>query len=101
MAEIPCSIPVASEQNQKSTDGQHFLIERPLYVDEPSKVLQRCQLEAIASSSEIRDVLKDENIQKLIRDIDNSPDPENEFDNARGLEGFCLFTDKILSTLSP
>lgn len=30
-----------------------------------------------ASSSEIRDALKDENIQKLICDIDNSPDPEN------------------------
>ncbi|KAF4386992.1 hypothetical protein G4B88_024564 [Cannabis sativa] len=52
------------------------------------------------SSSEICNVLKDENIQKLICDIDNSSDPEKELDKAMESEMFCAFADKILSTVN-
>lgn len=99
--EIPCSTPVASEQNQKSTVDPQSLVERPLNVDEPSEVVQRSQHQAIASSSEIRDALKDEDLRKLICAVDSSQDPENELDKAMELEVFRTLTDKILSTISP
>ncbi|XP_042971592.1 uncharacterized protein LOC122303732 isoform X11 [Carya illinoinensis] len=50
-----------------------------------------------ASSGEIRDALKDENLQKIIRNIDCSPDAENELEKAMGVEAFCMFTDKLFS----
>uniref|UniRef100_A0A803PGD6 AAA+ ATPase domain-containing protein n=1 Tax=Cannabis sativa TaxID=3483 RepID=A0A803PGD6_CANSA len=98
----PCSLPVASQQNQKETAGPliQSRVERPLVLTEPTKVLERLQLEALVSSSEICNVLKDENIQKLICDIDNSSDPEKELDKAMESEMFCAFTDKILSTVN-
>ncbi|KAF3436029.1 hypothetical protein FNV43_RR23121 [Rhamnella rubrinervis] len=96
--EIPCSMLVSSEPKSAGPESQ---ILRPLSVDEPSEVLQRSQLEAIASSSEIRSALKDESLQKLICEIDCSPNAENELDKAMGSESFRIFTDKILSTISP
>ncbi|KAF5480975.1 hypothetical protein F2P56_001676 [Juglans regia] len=73
--EIPCAKPVSSEE--KSTLNPESHVERPLNVEEPDDVLQKLQLEAIASSVEICDALKDENLQKIIRNIDCSPDAEN------------------------
>ncbi|KAK4582671.1 hypothetical protein RGQ29_025748 [Quercus rubra] len=93
--EIPCAKPVSSEE--KSTPVPESLVERPLTAEQPGDVLQKLQLEAIASSSEIRDALKDGNLQKLIYNIDGSPDAENELDKAMGAEVFRTFTEKILS----
>ncbi|XP_042971582.1 zinc finger HIT domain-containing protein 3-like isoform X3 [Carya illinoinensis] len=90
--EIPCAKPVSSE----ALDPESH-VERPLNVEEPDDVLQKLQLEAIASSGEIRDALKDENLQKIIRNIDCSPDAENELEKAMGVEAFCMFTDKLFS----
>ncbi|XP_024030082.1 zinc finger HIT domain-containing protein 3 [Morus notabilis] len=98
--EIPCSMPVASEQNQKSTANPESRVERPLNVDEPGEVVKRSQHEATASSSDIRDALKDEDLQKLICAIDSSLDPESELDKAMEVEVFRTFTNKILSTIS-
>lgn len=83
------------------------LLQRPLNVNEPSEVVQRSQHQAIglvlklkfkiiskacvsllvhqnvlalyfaASSSEIRDALKDEDLRKLVCAVDSSQDPEN------------------------
>ncbi|KAF5458274.1 hypothetical protein F2P56_022312 [Juglans regia] len=96
--EIPCAKPVPSEE--KSTADPESHLERTLNVEEPGNVLQKLQLEAIASSSEIRDALKDENLQKIIRNIDGSPDAENELDKAMEVEVFRIFTDKILSNIN-
>ncbi|KAF3942851.1 hypothetical protein ACB098_09G063000 [Castanea mollissima] len=93
--EIPCAKPVSSEE--KPTPVPESLVERPLTVEKPGDALQKLQLEAIASSSEIRDALKDGNLQKLIDNIDGSPDAENELDKAMGVEVFRTFTEKILS----
>ncbi|KAL4605995.1 uncharacterized protein LOC142610861 [Castanea sativa] len=93
--EIPCAKPVSSEE--KPTPVPESLVERPLIVEKPGDVLQKLQLEAIASSSEIRDALKDGNLQKIIDNIDGSPDAENELDKAMGVEVFRTFTEKILS----
>ncbi|XP_057479812.1 uncharacterized protein LOC130767073 [Actinidia eriantha] len=98
--EVPCVKPESSSE-PKLTSGPASNVERPNLVDEPSELLQQWQLESIASSSEIRDALKDEELQKLIRNIDCSPDAENEINKAMEVEVFRIFTDKILSTVSP
>ncbi|XP_050104768.1 uncharacterized protein LOC126584420, partial [Malus sylvestris] len=77
--ENPCALPVFSDE-KPPTAGPELLVERPLVVEEPREVLQRPQLEAIASSSETRSSLKDENLQKLISSIDCSPDAEKELE---------------------
>lgn len=99
VAESACVLPVQSEI--KASAAPESVVERPITVTEPSAVLERQQLEAIASSSELRDALKDEGLQKLIKSIDCSPDAENELDKAMDVEVFRIFTDKILSTISP
>jgi len=105
-AERPYHVDEPSEvlqqlQLQSIAAGLMVHAERPYYVDKPSEVLQQLQLESIASSSEIRDALKDEELQKLICNIDFSPDAENELNKAMELDVFRIFTDKILSTISP
>ncbi|WJX11866.1 hypothetical protein P8452_02426 [Trifolium repens] len=72
-----------------------------LAVDKNAELLQQSQLEATASSSEIRDALNDKTLQELIFRIDCSPNAENELDKAMADEAFHLFTDKILSTINP
>nr|XP_023886504.1 zinc finger HIT domain-containing protein 3 isoform X1 [Quercus suber] len=111
--EIPCAKPVSSEEKPRisglplmsQVTGDlspvpESLVERPLTAEQPGDVLQKLQLEAIASSSEIRDALKDGNLQKLIYNIDGSPDAENELDKAMGVEVFRTFTEKVLSSVS-
>ncbi|XP_050243719.1 uncharacterized protein LOC126692235 isoform X1 [Quercus robur] len=111
--EIPCAKPVSSDEKPRisglplmsQVTGDlspvpESLVERPLTAEQPGDVLQKLQLEAIASSSEIRDALKDGNLQKLIYNIDGSPDAENELDKAMGVEVFRTFTEKILSAAS-
>ncbi|XP_031278350.1 zinc finger HIT domain-containing protein 3 [Pistacia vera] len=89
--EIPCVKPESTQE--KSVAIPELSAERPLNVDEPSEVLQKVQLESIASSSEIRDALKDENLQKLILGIDGSPDAETvstAFPTRMNTQGFSL-----------
>ncbi|KAL1216308.1 hypothetical protein V5N11_026787 [Cardamine amara subsp. amara] len=73
---------------------------RPIVVEEENYVLEKAQFEAIASSSEIREALKDEALQKLIFSIDSSSNSSKELDEAMGTEAFREFTDKILLTIS-
>ncbi|XP_047980500.1 uncharacterized protein LOC125222099 isoform X2 [Salvia hispanica] len=73
----------------------------PPYVDETSEVLQESQLQSVASSNEIRDLVKNEKLQKLIHSIDCSADPESELDKAMEEESFSQFAEKILSTIVP
>ncbi|XP_050883397.1 uncharacterized protein LOC127086647 [Lathyrus oleraceus] len=77
------------------------VVEKPLLVDKRGQVLDQFQLEAIASSSEIRDALNNKSLQELVRRIDCSPNAENELDKAMADEAFRVFTDKILSTINP
>ncbi|XP_007049879.2 PREDICTED: zinc finger HIT domain-containing protein 3 [Theobroma cacao] len=86
---------------ERSTASPRFQVEKKLEVDDPSEMLQILQLQAIASSSEVREALKDEHLQKLISDIDSSPDGMNELDKAMGVDVFRIFSDKILSAINP
>ncbi|XP_010245667.1 PREDICTED: zinc finger HIT domain-containing protein 3 isoform X3 [Nelumbo nucifera] len=98
--EIPCSKAVTSEASE-AKPGPILYPKRSYQVDDPSQVLQKVQLEAIVDSTEIRDALKNEELQKLIYQIDCSTDAENELDKAMEREDFRKFTDKILSIISP
>ncbi|XP_022157892.1 uncharacterized protein LOC111024491 isoform X2 [Momordica charantia] len=75
------------------------LVDRPICVEDQSEVLEKSQLEAIASSSEIRNTLNDESLQKLICAIGSSPDPETELDRAMEDEAFRIFSSKISSII--
>ncbi|CAK9140820.1 unnamed protein product [Ilex paraguariensis] len=86
--EIPCVRPESASE-AKAAPGAALHVERPYYVDEQSEVLQNLQLEATASCSEIRNALEDEELQKLIYNIDTSPDAENMLSDAKS-----TFTDK-------
>ncbi|KAH1122397.1 hypothetical protein J1N35_005557 [Gossypium stocksii] len=73
--ETPCMKP--ESVNEKSGANPGFQVERKLEFDDPSEVLQIMQMQAIASSNEVREALKDEHLQKLISNIDSSPDALN------------------------
>ncbi|XP_022640997.1 zinc finger HIT domain-containing protein 3 isoform X4 [Vigna radiata var. radiata] len=96
--ELPCVKPQPLEVI--TTAVSESLVEKTLVVDERSEVLQKFQLEAIASSREIRDSLNDKALQDLICRIDSSPNAKDELDKAMAEEAFRLFTDKILSTIN-
>ncbi|CAH8322377.1 unnamed protein product [Eruca vesicaria subsp. sativa] len=83
-----------------SSIAKEVPVARPITVEEEKYVVEKTQLEAIASSSEIREALKDEALQKLIFNIDNSSNPLQELDEAMGVEAFRVLTEKILSNIS-
>ncbi|QCD93888.1 hypothetical protein DEO72_LG5g1964 [Vigna unguiculata] len=97
--ELPCVKPQPLEA--LTTAVSESLVEKAVVVGETSEVLQKFQLEAIASSSEIRDSLNDKALQDLICRIDSSSNAEDELDKAMAEEAFRLFIDKILSTINP
>nr|AFK35496.1 unknown [Medicago truncatula] len=112
--ELPCVDPTPSETKtadleshvEKPSVVDNAVVEAPVekplvVVDKTGEVLQQFQLEAIASSSEIRDALNDKALQELICQIDCSSNAENELDKAMADEAFRLFTNKILSTINP
>ncbi|KAM7270922.1 hypothetical protein ACFE04_030136 [Oxalis oulophora] len=89
-----------STETKLATDlAPASVVQRVLYVDEESEVVQKSQLEPIASSSEIQMCLKDENLQKLIQDIDSSSNVDNLLDKAMESDEFRIFTEKILSAI--
>ncbi|KAL2933058.1 Zinc finger HIT domain-containing protein 3 [Bienertia sinuspersici] len=77
------------------------LADRPLYIEEPCEVLEKATLESIAASSEIRDALKSEDLQKLICRVDDSPNALEEIEKAMGVDVFRIFSDKVLSAANP
>lgn len=79
-------MPISSGSNDFSffhknrVEGE-ILLSNPTFEIMSSKTIPiRCKFIAFphaASSSEIRDALKDENLQKIICNIDSSPDAQN------------------------
>jgi hypothetical protein len=96
--EVPCSreAPAVSTDSQPTQPPRSFEEE-----DEQGWRLHRTQLEAVVASSEIRNILKDQELQKIILRIDSSENAEEELDKAMEGPHFQEFTDKILSIISP
>ncbi|XP_047309224.1 uncharacterized zinc-finger protein C4F10.19c [Impatiens glandulifera] len=114
--EIPCetttttSVAVEEEASNPlllaTTTTDVPVLQRPLVVHNPGDVLQQLQLESIASSTEIRQALmNDETLQKIIQQIDSSSETataEIQLTNAmEEVEAFYKFTDKIRSIITP
>ncbi|XP_031743374.1 uncharacterized protein LOC101208978 isoform X3 [Cucumis sativus] len=99
MSEVPCAIKPVSEGDQSTACNGTF-VDRPICVGDQNEVLEKSQLEAIASSSEIHNILNDEKLQKFILAIDSSPDPETEVDKAMEDEAFRIFSSKISSIIN-
>ncbi|XP_054801875.1 uncharacterized protein LOC129305801 [Prosopis cineraria] len=97
--EIPCVKPPPSDLKRTAIPESH--VQKPILVDEPSEVLQKSQLDAIACSSKIRSALNDKALQELICSIDCSPDAENALDKAMAEEPIRLFAEEILSIINP
>ncbi|KAI3506896.1 hypothetical protein L1887_21521 [Cichorium endivia] len=98
--ETPCAKSVPAPENDTSTAIPPIDVDTPCYVDVGDDVLPQSQLECIASCIEIRDALKNEELQKLIRNIDSSTDARTELDKAMEQDVFRLFTEKILSMVN-
>lgn len=95
--EVPCVKPVSAEDQSIAPNGSP--VDRPVFVGDQNEVLEKAQLEAIASSSEIRNTLNDEKLRSLICAIDSSPDPEIELDKAMEDEAFRILSSKISSII--
>ncbi|KAG9143425.1 hypothetical protein Leryth_023001 [Lithospermum erythrorhizon] len=101
--EIPCGKqpePEKEKEKQKITPADELQDERPYYVDDSGEVLQQVQLESVVSSREIQDAIQNEQIQKLIYNINFSADAESEMTNAMQDDSFRIFTEKILSVVN-
>lgn len=92
------AIPLSGDGKPKTSQT---LPELPLFIDEPCEVLEKAKLESIAASSEIRDALKSDHLQKLICDINDSPNALEELEKAMGVDVFRIFSDKVLSAANP
>ncbi|KAK4272963.1 hypothetical protein QN277_021448 [Acacia crassicarpa] len=98
--EIPCAKPSPPSELKTTTIAESH-VQKSIVVDDPSEVLQKSQLDAIASSGKIRSALKDKALQELICSINCSPDAENVLDKAMAEEPIRLFVEEILSVINP
>ncbi|KAI4365730.1 hypothetical protein MLD38_021694 [Melastoma candidum] len=96
--EVPCVKPLSPEKETSLVT--ELPSDQPLRVDAPDCIIQQAQLESLASSSDIREALKDKGLRELIKKIDTSADAECELDKAMEMEDFHLFSEKILSAIA-
>ncbi|GAQ88372.1 hypothetical protein KFL_004220110 [Klebsormidium nitens] len=97
--EVPCSKPddVAREEAALRQPPRQFEND----TDESGTRLNKDQLEALATSDEIRRMLRDEALQKLILKIDSAEEAEKELDLAMQDPAVQEFAQKVLGILTP
>ncbi|KAI5066260.1 hypothetical protein GOP47_0018884 [Adiantum capillus-veneris] len=75
---------------------------RPFEVaDEQGWRLEKGQFEALAASEELRHMLKNPELQELIKKIDSSTDVQKDLNTVLEVELFRDFRDKVFATLNP
>ncbi|CAH9073652.1 unnamed protein product [Cuscuta europaea] len=99
--EIPCEKLISSSEGKLASTLPALNVDEPVYVHDQSEELKQSQFESLASSSEIREALRSEEIQKLICSIDSSKDAESELEKAMQKEEFHMLCQKILSAINP
>ncbi|XP_062225022.1 uncharacterized protein LOC133923771 isoform X2 [Phragmites australis] len=70
-------------------------------VEDPSWLVDNNRLRSLAELNEIRDALRDPELQKMILKIDGSSESEKELEKVMEDQAFHQFTDKILDIVSP
>ncbi|KAL6853739.1 hypothetical protein ACP4OV_019768 [Aristida adscensionis] len=76
-------------------------LSQALEVEDPSWLVDNNRLRSLAELNEIRDALRDPELQKAILQIDGSSEPEKELEKLMEGQAFRQFTDKILDIVSP
>uniref|UniRef100_A0ACD5VSG2 Uncharacterized protein n=1 Tax=Avena sativa TaxID=4498 RepID=A0ACD5VSG2_AVESA len=74
---------------------------KALEVEDPSWLVDRNRLRSLVELNEVRDALKDPELQKMILQIDGSSEPEKELEKLMEGQAFQQFTNKILDIVSP
>ncbi|PRW33328.1 HIT-type Zinc finger family isoform 1 [Chlorella sorokiniana] len=69
--------------------------------EEDTARLSREQFEALAANEELRWMLRDERLQKVVCDIDSAPDRERALLRALQAPNFKEFADKVLTVAAP
>eukprot|EP00250_Pteridium_aquilinum_P008490 c17990_g1_i1 orf=278-694(-) len=100
--EVPCVRSDPLVESNGSALTHHEQPSRPFEADnEKGWRLERSQFECLAASDELRDMLKNPELQQLIRKIDSSSDVQKDLNTAMEGELFRDFRDKILAILNP
>jgi len=74
---------------------------KALEVEDPSWLVDNNRLRSLVEVKEIRDALRDPELQKMILKIDGSSEPEKVLEKVMEGQAFRQFTDKILDIVSP
>lgn len=73
----------------------------PLPEEEDAARLSTEQLQALADSEELRWMLRDERLQKVVAEVDGAPDRERALLRALQAPNFKEFADKVLAVVAP
>ncbi|KAL4439753.1 hypothetical protein ABPG75_002754 [Micractinium tetrahymenae] len=73
----------------------------PVLPEEDAARLSTEQLQALADSEELRWMLRDERLQKVVAEIDGAPDRERALLRALQAPNFKEFADKVLAVVAP
>ncbi|KAH6558656.1 hypothetical protein KP509_1Z051800 [Ceratopteris richardii] len=99
--ETPCIKSEVAAESNGSTNSQKQPL-RPFEVtEEETWRLERKQFEALAASEELRHMLKNPELQQLIKKIDSSDDVEKDLNAAMEDQLFRDFRDKVLGIVNP
>ncbi|EMS53970.1 hypothetical protein TRIUR3_30599 [Triticum urartu] len=73
---------------------------KALEVEDPSWLVDRNRLRSLVELNEVRDALRDSELQKMILQIDGSSEPEKELEKLMEGQAFQQFANKILDIIS-
>ncbi|KAL5222331.1 hypothetical protein ABZP36_027044 [Zizania latifolia] len=96
--QLPSLLPDTTRPTQ-SLSTLHFT--KAIEVENPSWLVDKNRLRSLVESNEIRDALKDSELQKMLLKIDGSTEPEKELEKLMEGQAFQQFTNKILDIVSP
>lgn len=73
---------------------------KALEVEDPSWLVDRNRLRSLVELNEVRDALRDSELQKMILQIEGSSEPEKELEKLMEGQAFQQFANKILDIIS-
>uniref|UniRef100_M8BI94 Uncharacterized protein n=1 Tax=Aegilops tauschii TaxID=37682 RepID=M8BI94_AEGTA len=73
---------------------------KALEVEDPSWLVDRNRLRSLVELNEVKDALRDSELQKMILQIDGSSEPEKELEKLMEGQAFQQFANKILDIIS-
>ncbi|XP_044977833.1 zinc finger HIT domain-containing protein 3 isoform X3 [Hordeum vulgare subsp. vulgare] len=73
---------------------------KALEIEDPSWLVDRTRLRSLVELNEVRDALRDSELQKMILQIEGSSEPEKELEKLMEGQTFQQFANKILDIIS-